>query len=142
NEPCVIATLADVFGRTIKIEQGTYHDAIVQAGFNGASLQWNITKTWIQPNFTYECILVVAGIGPYSGSCQGPTFVQVITRIDLPFPSGPLSYIFGYTDNFGELTDVTLPYGGSVHYTFNGPGALGDVQDIPIISKTLTYHDP
>jgi YD repeat-containing protein len=109
----------------------------IPPGYNGATLQYL---------FCYGNVPI--NIPPYSqaaGLTENTTMLQSIT-----LPNGA-SWVFGYSDtdgsynneatNYGNLTQITLPTGGTIQYTYTWGGSPTDLQSRWVSSRTVNAND-
>jgi len=136
-------TLEDANGRCVNIQLGvggSNQDVITQTWYNDLQpqLQWTVNWEEVQldSSHTYNC--------DSQFPCPAPGPQWMVSSIGLP---NGLLYQFQYgtgDSQWGQLSQMKLPSGAQVNYTFSGPsGPLPGAQIpiFPIASKTVTWLD-
>lgn len=143
-----------------------FTDFVAQAGPNGTQNLWTLKGAPpVGLSFAYE--YGAANLCQYgyedrcdvedftcaaAGECSTNRYVPAYSELDLPDGQ---SYLFGAFNSQGQVTQITLPKADSwaaatIQYSFDPPGicntlgvaATCDPQDMPIVTKTLSHHDP
>ncbi len=157
--PTYFTAITDDFGRQIQITYGgEFHtsgyatsDTIVVPGYQD-TLTWTVDWDWLpRPRPEYNC-QAADGSGQW-GTCTADVLQLSVTEIHVPTQSGLNPFQFSYNGRFSELSQLTLPSGGTATYTYNldvgagcpsSPTGLPDAQDILAnypCRKQLVYLD-